>query len=1374
MLFSTLFSKCPLTGKIRGINRAAWPQWVLFWVGLAATVWYLFRVIPKPSRAVYPCIQAIQPIQIGFIVYCAALFATAFSWAKARVLLRKKQYLFASLFLCMCALSMMIFIHSDSKPGYAAPIGTGKGIFPGRVTWVYNSEAAKWAGTGTYWSAAVNFQTEYDRSFTAGIMNLSGGASNADAWDMIFRWFNNNHSRANTGYQTGDKIAIKINCNNTPTSGAGITGTNAIPQTCLAVVRSLVDAGVPQADIWIGDPSRAVTDNIFNAIHTPYPNVNVVDYYGNNGRVTTGQTTNVFSNSYGLNNSLSTCFYNARYIVALPIMKGHEGQNFSFGAKNFFGINGISWDYRQNNHPADNDWETAFITSTNVGRKVVLWCMDAYYPNRYLNGIPQTGWAESPFNGRPMSSFIVSLDGVAEESVSLDFLTSHYGLSLNGEGYIHNAANAGVGVHEHWNNATLKQYTRNLNPNANGIELVYVNANDKPTIAFSAAAANVGENSASVVLTVNRSNLTTTQVGVSYATANGTATAGADYTATNGTLTFLANETQKSISVPILDDALTEGAEAFTITLSNPTNGAILGSIPTATVTIVDDEQARYSVPGIVQAENYMLGGEAIAYHDLTAGNTGGEYRTDDVDIQACTDVGNGFNVGWTQAGEWLNYLITVTQTDNYAFICRVASGVAGTKTLQIAIDGADVGGAINFTSATGWQTWVDASSTPVLLTAGNHTMKVSFITGDINFNQVDVKSSTITVPAAPVLSAPANNAVNIPANPTLSWNSVSGAATYRVQVSGDNAFATTIIDDATLTSPAKAIGGLNPSTAYYWRVDARNIAGTSAWSTVFGFTTGSQSGPVTVSLNPTKDAYVKSGVNAAINYGTATVLEAKTQATGADVNRQIYLTFDLSSFTGTVTAANVQLDRSAGLANVAMTVHECSNVAWSETGITWDNKPAQGAAVTTVTLTAANGLYTFDVGAYVAARKAAGATAVTMVLIGAEQGGTAQQVFSSKEGASKPVLQLTYQSGTVVVPAAPVPAAPANGAANVAINPTLTWNAVSGATTYRVQVSTLNTFATTIVDDATPTQPTKAVSGLGSSTTYYWRVNAKNAAGTSAWSDVWSFITTTSTTTTITINPAKDAHVRGGTNAAVNYGNNAALEVKTQATDLTYSRNTYINFSLTGFTGTVSTASLLLYRSAGAANIVVTAYECADNAWGETTINWNNKPAVGAAVATATMTTTMGSYAFDVTAYVKARKAAGATALTFVVIGAEQGGTAQQSFNSKEGTNKPVLQVVYTGGLPKGFDPSARARKINYNLNIVGHHNSALTFTLPNPGAYRLAAYTVLGAKVQELSAGNGVAGINTVRMHLPQGLYVLYLTAEGASVQKELSIVR
>ncbi len=418
----------------------------------------------------------------GFFIYLASLTGSVFAFRKARSLIKNSKVFYGLLFFLLSGISLFVFIANHVHPAVAAnaPIGTAKGIYPGRVTWVYNPNAAMWRGSGNYWEGKYNPQAEYNKAFTAGIENLSGGTSDSTSWDKIFKYFNDNHGRAGTGYQKGDSVAIKINQNNSAAPAASPGNVmNANPQTCVAILTSLIKAGVPEGEITIGDPSRAVTDSIFNAIHTTFPKVRVIDYFGNNGRITSPTVANVFPNNDVVTGQIAT-FYNARYIVDQPLLKGHTG-TVTFGAKNFYGTNGIKpvWSDNGNRHPADNAL-TNYMTNAHFGGKVVLWAMDAMYPSPQLDGAPWANFSEAPFNGKPMSSFILSLDGVAEESVSMDFFAMHSSTGTSGEQYIINAANAtpSAGVQEHWNSNTARQYSRNLDPvNGKGIELVYVNTN---------------------------------------------------------------------------------------------------------------------------------------------------------------------------------------------------------------------------------------------------------------------------------------------------------------------------------------------------------------------------------------------------------------------------------------------------------------------------------------------------------------------------------------------------------------------------------------------------------------------------------------------------------------------------------------------------------------------------------------------------------------------------------------------------------------------------------------------------------------------------------------------------------------------------------
>jgi hypothetical protein len=97
---------------------------------------------------------------------------------------------------------------------------------------------------------------------------------------------------------------------------------------------------------------------------------------------------------------------------------------------------------------------------------------------------------------------------------------------------------------------------------------------------------------------------------------------------------------------------------------------------------------------------------------------------------------------------------------------------------------------------------------------------------------------SSQSAAAAPVLQSPVNNSTGSAGNPVLTWGTVPSAATYRVQISTDQLFGSTFVDDSTVTGTSKQAGPLANNTKYFWRVNAKNSAGTSAYSSVWNFTT--------------------------------------------------------------------------------------------------------------------------------------------------------------------------------------------------------------------------------------------------------------------------------------------------------------------------------------------------------------------------------------------------------------------------------------------------------------------------------------------------------------------------------------------------------
>lgn len=119
-------------------------------------------------------------------------------------------------------------------------------------------------------------------------------------------------------------------------------------------------------------------------------------------------------------------------------------------------------------------------------------------------------------------------------------------------------------------------------------------------------------------------------------------------------------------------------------------------------------------IPGRVEAENYsnMFG----------------------VQTETCTDIGGGFNVGWLENGDWMEYSVNVVTTGNYNLTSRISGYNSGT--LVFTFNGENNTN-IDFEPTNGWQTWEDFS-TSVYLQEGDYVMKVLSTTDAYNINYFD------------------------------------------------------------------------------------------------------------------------------------------------------------------------------------------------------------------------------------------------------------------------------------------------------------------------------------------------------------------------------------------------------------------------------------------------------------------------------------------------------------------------------------------------------------------------------------------------------------------------------------------------------------
>jgi endonuclease/exonuclease/phosphatase family metal-dependent hydrolase len=210
------------------------------------------------------------------------------------------------------------------------------------------------------------------------------------------------------------------------------------------------------------------------------------------------------------------------------------------------------------------------------------------------------------------------------------------------------------------------------------------------------------------------------------------------------TLRFASSGT-KTVRVQIRED----GVEVDQIVLSPSTYRTSAPGSATNDSTILprntgggsSTSSSVHSIVGTIEAEDFDQGANGTAYRDTTAGNSGGSYRSTDVDIEACSE--GGFNVGWIAAGEWLNYAVNVPSSGTYTLAFRVASPSGGGQ-LRALFNGDDKTGAVAIPATGGWQAWTTVSRT-VTLSAGTQVMRLVVDSPGFNLNWVRGSSGGTT-----------------------------------------------------------------------------------------------------------------------------------------------------------------------------------------------------------------------------------------------------------------------------------------------------------------------------------------------------------------------------------------------------------------------------------------------------------------------------------------------------------------------------------------------------------------------------------------------------------------------------------------------------
>lgn len=240
-------------------------------------------------------------------------------------------------------------------------------------------------------------------------------------------------------------------------------------------------------------------------------------------------------------------------------------------------------------------------------------------------------------------------------------------------------------------------------------------------------------------------------------------------------------------------------------------------------------------IPGTVQAENYDTGGQGIGYSVTSVNGSANSYRSDGVDLEATTDTGGGYDVGWSAAGQWFHYTVNVSTAGKYTVTFRVANGTTSNGTFQLDnSSGTDLSGVVTVAPTGGWQTWTNATAT-VTLPAGQQVLTWYQDAGGFNLNYMTFTSTGASCSASP--SAPTGLAASntTSTGTTLNWSTVTPPANcsvsgYTVYL-GSTALATT-------TGTSYNVTGLSASTTYSFTVTAADSNGTGSHSTALSVTT--------------------------------------------------------------------------------------------------------------------------------------------------------------------------------------------------------------------------------------------------------------------------------------------------------------------------------------------------------------------------------------------------------------------------------------------------------------------------------------------------------------------------------------------------------
>ena len=153
--------------------------------------------------------------------------------------------------------------------------------------------------------------------------------------------------------------------------------------------------------------------------------------------------------------------------------------------------------------------------------------------------------------------------------------------------------------------------------------------------------------------------------------------------------------------------------------------------------------KAIFSIPGAIQVEDYDVGGQSVSFYDKDFVNEGNVYREDGVDIVGvgCSDSlatkdCKDYAIGYTQAGEWVEYSVNVIAASKYVFRANVASGL-DVGSFRLFIDGKAITDTIAVPQGEDWNTYGFVEGETAEIAKGEHVLRIQFTGTYVNLDWI-------------------------------------------------------------------------------------------------------------------------------------------------------------------------------------------------------------------------------------------------------------------------------------------------------------------------------------------------------------------------------------------------------------------------------------------------------------------------------------------------------------------------------------------------------------------------------------------------------------------------------------------------------------